>query len=79
MVASAISDLAGHQQPLPPLARSLMQLPLRQGGLSLRSLQDLAPFAFVASWALCLHRVLRVPGIPTNFLDLPTASGAQLR
>eukprot|EP00973_Karenia_brevis_P094599 12423284-Karenia_brevis.AAC.1 len=80
MITAALCHIIQHDGTLPPSAHSLMQLPLKEGGLSMRSLQDTAPLAFVSSWALCLHRVLQNPGVSPLFLDLPSsAAGIQLR
>eukprot|EP00973_Karenia_brevis_P031802 4388227-Karenia_brevis.AAC.1 len=42
-------------------------------------MEDIAAISHVASWAGSLHRILQVPGIPTNLLDLPTPAGSQFQ
>ena len=44
-------------QPLPQPSQRLAQLPLRYGGLGLRSAADAAPAAYWASWADCLPTI----------------------
>ena len=58
------------------MAKQLSTLPLRLGGLGLRSAERMAPAAYWASWADALHMIdVRTPAAAAVFMDA-LATGA---
>ena len=72
----AYEDLAS-LDPLTPEEQAQVRLPLRLGGRGLRGQEQLAPAAWVASWAQCLPEVLARTGLDEledlETCDLPLA------
>eukprot|EP00973_Karenia_brevis_P038964 5378431-Karenia_brevis.AAC.1 len=73
----AIQEVSGRT--LTPAAQLVIQLPISQGGLGLRSMSQIAPAAYIASWALSVSRVLQVPGIHQDLLQLGGVCGTQFQ